>query len=129
MSLPKLLPALLFVVFLITIFMTNSGVEMELNYYLLPHPIKVAFWELATFCMSLGIIIAAVIDFVSQVGAIRQRRRLVKADAEQKAEIERLTVSIQTLESENEQLKKQLEGKVTGIGSLDRIKAPAPEKA
>jgi type II secretory pathway component PulF len=129
MSLPKLLPALLFVVFLITVFMSNSNVEMELNYYFLAHPIKVAFWELVTFCMSLGIILAASIDFLSQLSIIAERRRLTKADQEQKAEIERLTAELQTLQAENEELKKKPEGKPKGPQSPFRVESPLSEKA
>jgi hypothetical protein len=129
MSLPKLLPALLFVVFLITIFMSNSNVEMEINYYFLAHPIKVAFWELVTFCMSLGIIMAASIDFLSQLSVIAERRRLAKADKEQKAEIERLTAEIQAMESENEDLKKQLGPKAKVPQPPFRIDTSVSEKA
>jgi hypothetical protein len=124
MSLPKLLPVLLFFIFLITVFMSNSGVEMQLTYYLLPHPIKVAFWELVTFCISLGIILAALVDFVSQLGMIKERKKLVKADREQKAEIAKLTESLKTLESENETLRRELDGKPeTPVSSSEIIQA------
>ncbi len=126
MSLPKLLPILLFFIFLITVFMSNSNVEMQLTYYLLPHPIKVAFWELVTFCLSLGIIVAALVDFVSQIGFMRERRKLLKDDKEQKAEIQRLTESVQTLEVENEKLRSDMEGKPRVIDPPEDAEAVNP---
>lgn len=111
MRLVKRLIELAFVILVISLFMKNKDVELQINYFGLQEPIKVAFWELVTFCVSLGIIIAAVGDFVTQLKWIRERRRMIKTDQEHQDEVERLNDRIQEMESENQRLKKELDQK------------------
>jgi hypothetical protein len=111
MRLVKRLIELAFVILVISLFMKNKDVELQINYFGLQEPIKVAFWELVTFCVSLGIIIAAVGDFVTQLKWIRERRRMIKTDQEHQGEVDRLNDRIQTMESENQRLKRELEQK------------------
>jgi hypothetical protein len=117
MRLIKRLIELAFVILVISLFMMNKDVELQLNYFGLSHPIKVAFWELVTFCVSLGIIIAAVGDFITQLKWVRERRRMMKTDREHESEVARLQARISDLESENQRLK-------TGLGEKSAETAP-----
>lgn len=123
MRLVKRLIELAFVILVISLFMKNKDVELQINYFWLQEPLKVAFWELVTFCVSLGIIIAAVGDFVTQVKWIRERRRMVRTDQDHQGEVEKLNNRIQALESENQRLKKDLEQK---SGAVTALEPPGP---
>jgi len=126
MRLVKRLIELAFVILVISLFMKNKDLELQINYFFLQEPIKVAFWELVTFCVSLGIIIAAVGDFVTQWKWIRERRRMVRTDQEHQGELERLNSRIQALESENQHLKKELEQKTAETTALQQRKLDPP---
>lgn len=119
MRLIKRLIELAFVIFVISLFMKNKDVVMQIDYFGLSAPIQVAFWELVTLCVSVGIIIAAIGDFVTQWKWKAERRRMIKTDQEHQSVVERLQLRIQQLESENRTLKKDLE---------EKSKAPAPEE-
>ncbi|MBI4964394.1 MAG: hypothetical protein HY913_14040 [Desulfomonile tiedjei] len=118
MRLIKRLIELAFVILVISLFMKNKDVTLQIDYFGLQEPIKVAFWELVTFCVSLGVIIAAVGDFVTQLKWIRERRRMVQTDKEHQGEVERLNNKIQDLESEIQRLKKELEKKAERTTAL-----------
>jgi hypothetical protein len=111
MRLLKWLIGIAFVVLIITLFMENKDVELQINYFGLAQPLKVAFWVLVTFCVSLGIIIAALGDFITQVKWIREKRRMIKTDREHKGEVGRLNEKIGALEAENQTLKQNLDRK------------------
>jgi len=111
MRLIKRLIELAFVIFVISLFMKNKDVVMQIDYFGLSAPIKVAFWELVTVCVSVGIIIAAIGDFITQWKWKAERRRMIKTDQEHQSVVERLQLRIQQLESENRTLKKDLEEK------------------
>jgi uncharacterized small protein (DUF1192 family) len=128
MRLVKRLIELAFVILVMSLFMKNKDVELQINYFWLQEPLKVAFWELVTFCVSLGIIIAAVGDFVTQVKWIRERRRMVRTDQDHQGEVERLNNRIQALESEKQRLKKDLEQK-SGEPAALGPPGPAPHPA
>ena len=72
MRLIKRLLELAFVILIISLFMKNKDVELQITYFGLSAPIKVALWELVTICVSLGIIIAAVGDFMTQLKWLRE---------------------------------------------------------
>jgi len=120
MKLIKWLFGVAFIVWLISLFMKNADVEVLITYWGLSEPLKVAFWELVTFCVSLGIIIAAVSDFITQLKWARERRRMIETDKEHRSTVERLNGSIRSLEAENQQLKSQLEQKSREITDLTR---------
>ena len=82
MRLIKRLIELAFVILIISLFMKNKDIELSINYFGLKEPIKLAFWELVTLCVSVGIIIAALGDFITQLKWVRERRRMVKTDRE-----------------------------------------------
>lgn len=109
MRLVKRLIELAFVILVISLFMKNKDIVMEINYFGLSEPIKVAFWELVTFCVSLGIIIAALGDFITQLKWIGERRRMIRADQEHQGEATRMNETIAKLGKENLELKKDLE--------------------
>ena len=125
MRLVKRLIELAFVVLVISLFMKNKDVELQINYFGLQEPVKVAFWELVTFCVSLGIIIAAVGDFITQLKWIRERRRMIRTDQEHQGEVERLNDRIQAMESETQRLKRELEQK-TRESATPEIPQPPP---
>lgn len=118
MRLIKRLVELAFVILVISLFMKNKDIELQINYFGLSEPLKVAFWELVTFCVSLGIIIAAVGDFITQLKWSGERRRMIKTDTEHQSEVGRLNDSIRSLETENQRLKSQLEQKSREISDL-----------
>ncbi len=129
MRLVKRLIELAFGVFLITFFMKNQGIELQISYYGLSQPIKVAFWELVTFCVSLGIIIAALGDFITQLKWLRERRRMTKTDREHQSVVEGLNARIGSLETDNQRIKSELDSKIDEIVNLKRKEeqaAPRP---
>jgi type III secretory pathway component EscU len=111
LKLMKRLIEVALVIFIISLFMKNKNVEFQIDYYGLAAPIKVAFWELVTFCVALGIIVAALGDFITQIRWIGERRRMIKTDRDHKSVTDKLNAKIQSLESENRQLKSELEQK------------------
>ncbi len=119
MRLIKRLIELAFVVFVISLFMKNKDVELQITYFWLSQPIKMAFWELVTLCVSLGIIIAAIGDFITQLKWIRERRRMIKTDQEHQGDVARLNDLVKGLESENERLRKELEQKTSEVSSFE----------
>lgn len=124
MRLVKRLIELAFVILVISLFMKNKDIELQINYFGLAEPMKVAFWELVTFCVSLGIIIAAIGDFITQLKWMGERRRMIKTDKEHQSEVNRLTDSIRSLEADNEKLKKELEQKAREVADLKKSEAP-----
>lgn len=108
MKLVKRLIEVAFVIFVITLFMKNSEIQFEVQYYGI-RPIKVAFWELVTFCVALGVIIAALGDFITQMKWISERRRMIKTDKEHKAEVDKLNSTIESLQNENKRLEQELD--------------------
>lgn len=124
MRLIKRLIELAFVMFVLSLFMKNKDVEMQITYFWLSQPIKMAFWELVTLCVSLGIIIAAIGDFITQLKWARERRRMIKTDREHHGEVTRLKDLLKGLESENERLKKELEQKTSEVSFVES-KQPA----
>ena len=118
MRLLKRLIELAFVIFVISLFMKNKDVVMNINYFGLSEPITVQFWELVTFCVAIGIIIAAVGDFVTQLKWIGERRRMIKTDREHQSVVDDLNQRIAALDSENQRLKKELDQKIEEISDL-----------
>ncbi|MCX5872897.1 MAG: hypothetical protein NTY51_06645 [Deltaproteobacteria bacterium] len=119
MRLIKRLIELAFVILIISLFMKNKDIELSINYFGLKEPIRLAFWELVTVCVSLGIIIAALGDFITQLKWVRERRRMIKTDREHQGEVNRLNTKISDLESENQRLQKDLEQKNSRIAELE----------
>lgn len=126
MRLVKRLIELALVILVISLFMKNKDVVLQLNYFGLAQPLTVAFWELVTFCVSLGIIIAAVGDFVTQFRWVRERRRMIKTDQEHHSEVAKLEGKIGELESENRRLSAELEQKSAQIASLEQSGTSSP---
>ncbi len=120
MRLIKRLIELAFVILVISLFMKNKDIELTINYFGLKEPIKVAFWELVTFCVSLGIIIAALGDFITQLKWVGERRRMVKTDREHAGEVGKLSDKIKSLEKESLDIKRELEEKSDEIASLKK---------
>ena len=120
MRLIKRLIELAFVILIISLFMKNKDVELTINYFGLKEPIKLAFWELVTICVSLGIIIAAVGDFITQLKWVRERRRMIKTDRQHSGEVDGLNAKISQLESENQKLQKDVQEKSSRIAELER---------
>ncbi len=118
MRLIRRLVELAFVILVISLFMKNKNIELQIDYYGLKEPIKVAFWELVTFCVSIGIIIAAVGDLVTQVKWLGERRKIVKRDQEHQGEVDRLNAKIRDVQDENQRLKKDAEAKSKELGAL-----------
>jgi len=118
MRLIKRLIELAFVLLIISLFMKNKDVMVPVDYFGLAQPITFAFWELVTLCVSGGIIIAAVGDFITQFKWIRERNRMMKTAAEHVHVVEDLHRQIQQLESESQMLKKDLEEKTELLESI-----------
>jgi uncharacterized small protein (DUF1192 family) len=118
MRLVKRLIELAFVIFVISLFMKNKDIVMSINYFGLSEPITVQFWELVTFCVAIGIIIAALGDFVTQLKWIRERRRMIKTDREHQSVVDDLNQKVAALDSENQRLKKELDRKIEEISGL-----------
>ncbi|HMK34812.1 MAG TPA: hypothetical protein VK463_07080 [Desulfomonilaceae bacterium] len=114
------------VIFIISLFMKNKNIEFQIDYYGLREPIKVAFWELVTFCVAVGIIVAALGDFITQLKWIGERRRMVKTDRGHKGDMEKLNTKIRTLESENQRLKNELDLKMKESAVNDPTEPSAP---
>jgi hypothetical protein len=121
MRLIKRLIELAFVILVISLFMKNKDVVLQINYFGLSEPIKVAFWELVTICVSLGIIIAAVGDFITQLKWVRERRRMVKTDKEHHQVVEGLNKQIKELQSESQKLRSELEEKSSEVDSMRQV--------
>ena len=107
----KRLIELAFIVLIVSLFMKNKDLEFQITYFGLSEPIRMAFWELVILCVSLGIIIAAMGDLVTQLKWRSERRRMIKAEQEHQAELARLSVTLKGLEAENARLSKDLEEK------------------
>jgi hypothetical protein len=109
MRLVRRLIELAFVIFVLSLFMKNKDVVMQITYYGLSAPITVAFWELVTVCVSLGIIVSAVGDFITQFKWAAERRQMIKRDSEHRQVVDGLNQRIEQLESDNKALKAELE--------------------
>ena len=114
MKFVKRMIELAFIIFIISLFMKNKDVEFQLTYFGLSEPVKIAFWELVISCVSIGIIIAALGDLVTQLKWRNDRRRMIKSEQEHEAEIARLNGLIKGLEAENHRLTKDLEAATRG---------------
>jgi predicted RNase H-like nuclease (RuvC/YqgF family) len=127
MRLIKRLIELAFVIFVISLFMKNKDVVMNISYFGLSEPITVQFWELVTFCVALGITIAALGDFITQLKWVKERRRMVKTDREHQSTVDSLNEKIESLEAENQRLTSDVEKKSKEIEKLKPIDAaPTP---
>ena len=123
MRLIRRLVELAFVILVISLFMKNKSIEIQIDYYGLKEPIKVAFWELVTFCVSVGIILAAVGDFITQLKWLGERRRIVKRDQAHQGELDRLNAKVREMQDENQRLKKEAEAKSK---ELDAVRSRVP---
>ena len=120
MILIKRLIELAFVILIISLFMKNKDIELSINYFGLKEPIKLAFWEMVTLCVSVGIIIAALGDFITQLKWVRERRRMVKTDREHLGDVARLNEKISDLESHLQRIQKELDQKNARIAELEK---------
>ncbi|MEI6134572.1 MAG: hypothetical protein WCP72_06340 [Desulfomonile sp.] len=120
MRLIKRLIELAFVILIISLFMKNKDIELSINYFGLKEPIKLAFWEMVTLCVSVGIIIAALGDFITQLKWVRERRRMVKTDREHLGDVARLNEKISDLESHLQRIQKELDQKNARIAELEK---------
>jgi uncharacterized membrane protein YciS (DUF1049 family) len=120
MRLIKRLIELAFVILIISLFMKNKDIELSINYFGLKEPINLAFWELVTICVSLGIIIAALGDFITQLKWVRERRRMIKTDREHSGEVDRLNEKIKDLESQVQRFQKELDQRNARITELEK---------
>lgn len=120
MRLIKRLIELAFVILIISLFMKNKDIELSINYFGLKEPINLAFWELVTICVSLGIIIAALGDFITQLKWVRERRRMIKTDREHSGEVDRLNEKITELESQVQRFQKELDQRNARIAELEK---------
>ena len=126
MRLVKRLIEVALLLFVISLFMKNKDIVMNINYFGLSEPITVQFWELVSFCIALGVIIAALGDFITQLKWIKERRRMMKTDREHQSVVSGLNDKIQSLETENQRLKNELEQKEQDRARLrQREDAPA----
>ena len=127
MRLVKRLIELAFVIFVISLFMKNKDIVMNISYFGFSEPITVHFWELVTFCVALGIIIAALGDFITQLKWVRERRRMIKNDREHQSVVDGLNEKVESLETENKKLKKDLDEKSSELERLKQIEdIPTP---
>lgn len=118
MRLVKRLIELAFFVFLLSLFGKNMDMTLQIKYYGLTEPIQVAFWELVIFCVSLGIIVAAVGDFITQLKWMGEKRRMIKTDREHASEVANLNDKIHTLEADKDRLERELEQKSEELAAL-----------
>jgi type III secretory pathway component EscU len=118
MRLIKRLIELAVVVLIISLFMMNKDVSVRITYFGLTEPVTLAFWELVTICVSLGIIIAAIGDFVTHYKWLSERKKLLKTDQEHQQVVENLNKDIRQLHAENAKLRQDLEEKSAEIDSL-----------
>ncbi|MBI5568989.1 MAG: hypothetical protein HY914_03505 [Desulfomonile tiedjei] len=128
MRLIKRLIELAFFVFLLSLFGKNMDVALDIKYYGLPQPIHVSFWELVLFCVSLGIIIAAIGDFITQLRWLGEKRRLLKTDREHQSEVAGLNERIRTLEAERDRMAKELANRNAALVAM-KDKPAVEEKA
>ncbi|MCA1959910.1 MAG: hypothetical protein LDL33_03860 [Desulfomonile sp.] len=120
MRLIKRLIELAFVIFIISLFMKNKDVELTITYFGLAEPIKVAFWELVTFCVSVGIIVAALGDFITQLKWIGERRRMIKTHQEHQGVVDGLNKQIEQLQAETTALQRRLTEKTREAEELTK---------
>ncbi|MDQ1238665.1 MAG: hypothetical protein QG577_850 [Thermodesulfobacteriota bacterium] len=125
MKLAKRLLALAFVVFVITLFMFNKDLKVSIGYFGLSGPIDIPFWIIVTACFSLGFLIVAIIDSVSQLKWIREQRNWAKIDKERTEQIDKVNTALRSLEDLNRQLKADLERKTSEIQDLKKQSAAA----
>jgi Tfp pilus assembly protein PilN len=118
MRLIRRLIELAFVILVISLFMKNKDVTLQIDYYGLKEPIRIAFWELVTFCVSIGIIIAALGDFITQLKWIGERRRMIKRDQHHQSEVDGLNAKINQFQEETKRLKKEAETQSREIETL-----------
>ncbi|MEW6114815.1 MAG: hypothetical protein AB1664_21960 [Thermodesulfobacteriota bacterium] len=118
MRLIKRLIELAVVVLIISLFMMNKDVSVRITYFGLAEPVTLAFWELVTICVSLGIIIAAIGDFITHYKWLSERKKLLKTDQEHQQVVENLNKDIRQLHAENAKLRQDLEEKSAEIDSL-----------
>ncbi len=110
MKLVKTILVVIFFMFLISVFMLNKNVELQIKYFGLSKPVTVQFWELVTVCVALGVIVSALWDFFSELKWMRERRKMIQTHREHKSVEGRLTARIEELEAENLGLQHELEG-------------------
>lgn len=108
MKLVKRVIIIVLVVFFLTVAGKNLGVEIPVTYYGLDKPIKIAFWELVLFCGAVGFIVAAFLDFLTQLKWSAERRRMVKTDKEHQTVVDGLKQTIANLETEKRRLEKEV---------------------
>jgi hypothetical protein len=118
MRLIKRLFELAVFLFFISLFMMNKDVSLDFNYFGLKQPIKLAFWELVTISVSIGIIVAAVGDFLSQLKWLAERRRLNKQAREHQQVVDGLNARIEELEADNDRMRNELEVRPPGMDSM-----------
>jgi hypothetical protein len=118
MRLIKRLFELAVFLFFISLFMMNKDVSLDFHYFGLKQPIKLAFWELVTISVSIGIIVAAVGDFLSQLKWLAERRRLNKQAREHQQVVDGLNARIEELEADNNRMRNELELRPPGIDSM-----------
>ncbi len=104
--------------FVISLFMKNKDIVMNINYFGLSEPVTVQFWELVSFCIALGIIIAAIGDFITQLKWVKERRRMMKTDKEHQGVVKGLNETIESLQTENQLLKSESEQKSQELSDL-----------
>jgi uncharacterized integral membrane protein len=110
MKLVKRILELVLVILIITLFMMNKDVQMSINLFgITEEPLRVSFWALVTVCIAVGILIAAIGDFVTQMQWRRERKRMIKTDQEHSKVVKDLEAKVDALVAENERLTKELE--------------------
>ncbi|GEM_PF-657675 len=124
MKLIRRLIELAFVILVFSFFMKNKDVAMNISYYGLSEPIRVAFWELVTFCVSLGVIIAALGDLVTQLGWVKERKRMQRTDKEHQEVLNKLSERTGQLEDDNQALRRELEEKAAEMETANRVESP-----
>jgi hypothetical protein len=125
MKLAKRLLALAFVVFVITLLMFNKDLKISVGYFGLPGPIDIPFWIIVTTCFSLGFLIVAIIDSISQLQWIREQRNWARIDKERTEQIDKVNTALRSLEDLNRQMKADLERKTSEIQDLKKQSAAA----
>ncbi len=87
------------VVVVIVLFMLNKEVQVDVNFFGIELK-QVDFWILVTVCVSVGILIAAIADFLNQLKWRKEKRTMVKADRERSDVEKDLKQRIEDLEKE-----------------------------
>ena len=126
MRLIKRLFELAVFLFIISLFMKNKDVALDFYYFGLQQPIKLAFWELVTISVSLGIIVAALGDFLSQLKWLAERRKLIKTAREHRRVVDELKGKIEELEADNQKRKNELEQQPPSHDSMAAPSFAAP---